>query len=311
VIGADWLKIAAYFLLIVVLSASTLACQSGITQTNGQKTIVATYSILGSIVKDLVGDQARVIVSIPNGLDPHEWEPSAKDIEAVNKADLVVRNGLGLEGGMEKSLTAAAKQGVRIFTASDHIDIRYVGTGEGIPSDDPDQAVGAADPHLWMDPTVMKSVADALAIELNKDFQLDVSSRAKDLENRLDSLNQEVAAMTAGIPENNRKLVTGHESMGYFARRYGFKLVGVIIPGLSTQAEVSASNLSDLKNLVTENGVKVIFSELGTSPSVAAAIAGETGARVVQLSTHVLPQDGSYFTFMRDLAGVITGALRN
>jgi len=88
-----------------------------------QKTIVVTYSILGSIVRDLVGDNATVIVPMPNGRDPHDWEPSAKDIETLNKADLIVQNGLGLEGGMEKTLEQAEAGGVKTFTASDHITV--------------------------------------------------------------------------------------------------------------------------------------------------------------------------------------------
>ena len=84
--------------LLVVLLLFLPACKSSGVGTS-QKSIVVTYSILGSVVKELLGNQANVIISIPNGLDPHEWEPSAKDIEAINKADLVIQNGLGLEGG--------------------------------------------------------------------------------------------------------------------------------------------------------------------------------------------------------------------
>ncbi len=297
--------------LTILLLFSVLACQpSTSTSNNSKKSIVVTYSILGSIVKDLVGDKANVTVSIPNGLDPHEWEPSAKDIETINNADLVIENGLGLEGGMDKTLQVARNNGVKFFTASDHITVRHVGSGEGIPSGDPDQVVGAADPHLWMDPLNMRSIVIALVPELMKDFGLDVSSQASILENQLNNLNEEVTSMVATIPQDNRKLVTGHESMGYFAQRYGFKLVGVIIPSLSSQAGVSAADLSALKKAIQDNQVQAIFTELGTSPVVAKAIGDETGMKVVELTTHTLPSDGSYFTFMRNLAGVITNSLK-
>jgi zinc/manganese transport system substrate-binding protein len=115
--------------------------------------------------------------------------------------------------------------------------------------------------------------------------------------------------MVAAIPEENRKLVTGHESMGYFAQRYGFKLVGAIIPSLSSQAEVSASELAALKELIEGNSVKAIFTELGTPAAVANAISEETGVQVVELTTHSLPDDGSYFTFLRNIASTITNAL--
>src|SRR6185503_15412540 len=138
-----------------------------------------------------------------------EWEPSAKDIETLTKTDLIVQNGLGLEGGMEKALQQAKDAGVRFFTASDHITIRKVGEGEGIPTGDPDQAVGAEDPHLWKDPLAMKEVVAALAEQIKMDLGLDLSDRAKDLEDRLDSLNKELIDMVATVPEANRKLVTG------------------------------------------------------------------------------------------------------
>lgn len=288
------------------------ACQTSTVSTSkpGKPTIVVTYSILGAVVKDLVGDQANVVVSMPNGQDPHEWEPSARDIETLTHADLVVQNGLGLEGGMEKALAQAKEAGVIIFTASDHITVRKVGAGEGIPSGDPDQTAGANDPHLWMDPLAMKQIVAALSDTLKTVLNLDVSTRAADLETRLDQLNQTITDKVNTLPRDQRRLVTGHESLGYFAERYGFKLVGAIVPSLSTQAEISASELSALKTLIKENNVKAIFTELGTPPAVAESIGKETGVQVVSISTHILPEDGSYFTFMNELSETIINALK-
>jgi zinc/manganese transport system substrate-binding protein len=286
------------------------ACQTGAAQKTANKTIVVTYSVLGSVVKELVGDAATVIVPIPNGLDPHEWEPSARDIETINRASLVIENGLGLEGGLEKALAAAKDAGVRFLTASDHINVRRVGLGEGIPSNDPDQAVGASDPHLWMDPLAVKDVVAALVPVLNADLGLDVAARAIELEKQLDSLNTELTSLLAQVPAENRKLITGHESLGYFAKRYNFKLVGVIVPSLSSQAGVAAADLAALKKAIKDNGVNAIFTELGTSPAVAKTIGDEMGVKVIELTTHALPPDGSYFTFMKNLAGVIAGTLK-
>jgi zinc/manganese transport system substrate-binding protein len=296
--------------VISLLLLGTLGCQSPASPVNGKKSIVVTYSILGSVVKDLVGDLANVTISTPNGLDPHDWAPSAKDIETINKADLVIQNGLGLEGGLEKTLATAQINDVKFLTAADHITVRHVGQGEGIPSGDPDQSIGAADPHLWTDPLTIKSVVAALVPELQKDLNIDVSSRAVYLENRLDSLNSQISATISTLPPAERKLVTGHESMGYFSQRYGFKLIGVIVPSLSSQAEVSAADLAALKTTIEQNNVKAIFTELGTSPAVAKTIGDTTGVKVVEITTHSLPPDGSYFTFMNNLANVITGNLK-
>jgi zinc/manganese transport system substrate-binding protein len=305
------LNTTTYLLITVILLVSS--CQSSTAAyqtTNGKKTIVVTYSALGAIVKDLMGDTANVVVLIPNGQDPHEWEPSARDIETVNKADLVIQNGLGLEGGLTKTLDQARANGVKFFTASDFIDVRKVGKGEGIPNGSADQNVGAPDPHLWLDPLNMKAVAAALASQMKDQSGIDVGSRANDLENRLEALNTELASAVSALPQANRRLVTGHESMGYFARRYGFQLIGAIVPSLTTQADVSASDMAALKQLIESNHVKAVFSELGTPPAVAAAISQETGAKVVQIATHTLPPDGSYFTFMRDLTRNVVDALR-
>jgi len=303
------MKIKCLVVLGIILALlAPFSCQpSG---GEGKKSIVVTYSILGAIVKDLVGDAADVTVSIPNGLDPHEFEPSARDIEAVNKADLVIENGLGLEEGMTRTLDAARQNGVNFFTVADHVTVRHVGPGEGIPSADPDQVVGAPDPHFWTDPLTVKSAVSALAPVLLEELGLDVSARAADLEARLDALNSEVAVTLSVIPLENRKLVTGHESMGYFAASYGFKLVGVIVPSLSSQAGVSAADLAALKQAIAENDVTAIFTELGTSPAVARTIAEETGVKVIELRTHALPADGSYASFMKDIATTIADALK-
>ena len=300
-------SIVAILMIAAVLSACASPSNAAAPAT---KTIVVTYSVLGSIVKDLVGDSANVVVPMPNGQDPHEWEPSAKDIEVIMKADLIVQNGLGLEGGLEKTLQQAHDAGVKFFTASDHITVRHVGEGEGIPTGDPDQAMGAEDPHLWMDPVDMKAVVEALAAQIKTDLGIDLADRAKDLESRLEALSQEISDKVKSLPDANRKLVTGHESMGYFAQRFGFKLVGAIIPSITSQAEVSASDLAALKKLIQDNQVTALFAELGTPRAVAEAIGKETGVKVVELTTHSLPADGSYFTFLRNVAQVVIDGLK-
>lgn len=302
------LTVVIFFILF-----GSLSCQSFAGTPTAKKSVVVTYSILGSIVKELAGHAVTVTVLIPNGMDPHDWEPSARDIENINKADLVVRNGLDLEGNLDRTLEAARKRGVKIFTAGEHISIRYVGEDEHSSdghSRDDDHSHSAGDPHLWTDPIAVRDIVRALSEELRNEFDLDVSQQAAGLENRLENLDREIAGIVSALPQEKRHLVTGHESMGYFACRYDFDVVGVIIPGLSSQAEVSAANMADLKTIIEKNHVSAIFTELGTSPAIARAIGQETGAKVVELDTHTLPADGSYFTFMRNIAITITEALK-
>jgi zinc/manganese transport system substrate-binding protein len=302
--------LAAVAALAALVVALVSGCAAGPTPSPGRPSIVVTYSVLGAVVRDLVGDAATVTVLVPNGADPHEWSPSARDIEALMHADLLVENGLGMEGGLAKAFDQAEQAGVKRFVASDHITVRTVGAGEGASTTDPDQAPGAKDPHLWMDPLAMRDVVAALAPVLETDLGIDVSARATDLEARLVALDADLVKILAAVPEADRRLVTGHESLGYFAERYGFRLVGAIVPSLTSQAETSSAALAALAATIRAEGVKAIFTELGTSPAVAKAISNETGATVVELATHTLPQDGSYATFMTNIATVVADTLK-
>jgi len=298
------------FTLVLAAVVFLLSCTPAPTAAPAdKKTIVVTYSILGSLVKDLVGDQFTVVVPMPNGLDPHEWEPSAKDIETLNKAALIVRNGLNLEGGLEGVLAQAEKEGVPVFTAADHIAVRIVQAGQGLPSGDPDQEAGARDPHLWLDPLRLKAVVQALAAELKTRFGTDLDARAVALAARLDALDAEIRTLVTSLPPEDRLLVTGHESLGYLAEAYGFTLVGAIVPSLTDQAEVSASDLAALKKAIVDRKVGVLFTEFGTPPRVARALSSELGLKVVEITTHALPSDGSYFTFLNALALTLVSAM--
>ncbi len=303
--------------MLALLAAATLssACLPRrealrVPPAGSRKAIVVSYAILGSVVQDLVEGAAEVRVLVPNGLDIHEWEPSARDVEALMHADLVVVNGLGLEGGLGKSLDRARGEGRPFFVAADHVTVRVVGEGEGIPGQDPDQAKGAQDPHLWTDPSAMKAVVLALAPRIAEVLGLDVAAKAGAMAKSLDALDAQIAQRVAALPAGRRVLVTGHESLGYFAKRYGFRLVGALVPSLSSEAEASASWLAELKVLIARNGVPVIFTETGTSKQLVLALAQETGVRAVPLATHLLPEKGGYVEFERTLAMTVVDSLQ-
>jgi zinc/manganese transport system substrate-binding protein len=301
-------RIVAVGLAAAAGAAALVGCASDSSSDDGRPTIVVTYSVLGSLVRDAVGEQANVVVLIPNGSDPHEWEPSAKDIERVNTADLIVRNGLELEGGIQDVLDNAQDDGVRTFVAADHITIRLVGDGEGLPTGDDDQAVGAQDPHLWMDPLTMRDVITALGPVL-AEAGVPADEGVARVAAGLTALSAQIDEVLAPIPAEHRKLVTGHESLGYFADRYGFQLIGALIPSLTTQAGVSAEALAQLTDKIEAEGVTAIFTEIGTPTQVAEAIGEETDVQVVELASHNLPADGTYATFMLDNAKLVAAAL--
>lgn len=306
------LRLGAPIAALAVAALAVAACGgAGASPTPTGPSVVVTTPVLGAVVRDLVGERADVAVLMGNGVDPHDWSPSAKDIERVMNADLVVANGLDLEEGLERTLEEAEKAGVGIFHATDHITVREVGeTDPGHAEEEAEEDDhGPGDPHFWVDPIAMQAVVAALVPELGA-AGVDVADRGADLDARLADLDAEVRETLAAVPEASRRLVTGHESMGYFADRYGFTLVGTVIPGLSSQGEVSAGELAELRAVIEAEGVRAIFTELGTPTAVAEAIAGETGVTVVELPSHTLPADGSYLTFIREIAAVVADALR-
>jgi zinc/manganese transport system substrate-binding protein len=310
--------------LALLAAACGSSSDDGASQPEGadgsQPTVVVTYSVLGAVVSDLLGDVAEVEVLMPNGIDPHDYQPSAKDIEKLGNADLVVANGLDLEESLADAIESAEADGVPVFEATDHIEVREFGEGEHADEEAGEHAGEEGeehehegdDPHFWVDPVSMKQVVAALGPEASAALGVDLAEATADLEARLDDLDDQTVETLAVIPADRRLLVTGHESMGYFARQYDFELVGALIPSTTSQSAPSAAELAELREQIEALSVPVIFNELGTPPALSEAIASETGVEVVELATHNLPDDGSYFTFIDDIAqGVAQGLSPN
>ena len=264
--------------------------------------IVVTTPMLGVLVSDIVGGEAAVTVLMPNGTDPHSWEPSAGDIEAVQSADLVVVNGLGLEANLEEAVDERRGSGRLVFDASSAIDVIAIDPSSDEFDEHPD-----GDPHFWTDARRMADVAGALD-EYLVEIGLDVAEAVSIEQERLVTADAEIADMVDAIPEGERILVTGHESMAYFADRYGFTVIGAVIPSQSSLAESSAGDLAALASTITEAGVPVIFTEAGTPSSVVDALASDVGVRVVSIDPVTVPDQSSCADFLRGLAeSVIAG----
>ncbi|MGD9570977.1 MAG: metal ABC transporter solute-binding protein, Zn/Mn family [Thermoleophilia bacterium] len=309
------LRLVAVPVAALVAIAIAAGCGDDDGSGDGRPVIVVTTPILGAVVGEMVGDAADVRTVIPNGADPHDFQPSAKDAAALEDADLIVENGLDLEEGLEDALRQARDAGVPFYTATDHVPLRESGGGEHHDEEEhagegqDDHEHGPEDPHIWMDPIAMRDVVITLGPAITEATGLDVTAGSAAATERLTALDAEAREILAAVPADRRKLVTGHESMGYFADRYDFELVGAVIPGLSSQAQVSASALAELREVIEHEGVPAVFAELGTPEGVAEAIASETGARLVPIGTHALPEDGSYETFILDAARAVRDGL--
>ena len=268
--------------------------------------IAVTYSIIGDIVSQLVGDNATVNVVIPDGQDPHDFQPSAKDIETINNAALVVSNGLEFEEGLEEVLENIADSGGNIFMVGDHITVRKIEDGDEHSDEHSDEHTGD-DPHLWLSPATMLEMLPALTTALSEATGADLSAEATDLTTKLQVLDGEVESIIKSLDEC--KLVSGHDEMGYFADRYGCEVIGVIIPSFTTTSEATAGELAELKKLVEQNKVPAIFTGLGVSPDTANQLAKELGVEAVTLSTHYLNDAANYQGFILNLTNQIAEAL--
>jgi zinc/manganese transport system substrate-binding protein len=303
----------------VALAVAATACGSGPGSTGGgqgsvpagRPVVVVTTPVLGAVVADLVGEAATVEVIMPPGVDPHDYQPSARDAEVLAEADLVVVNGLELEEGLEDAIDEAGASGVPVFVATDHLPRRALVEGGGEHAEDEhagdehagdEHAHGGSDPHFWVDPVAMGEVVADLAPALRDELGLDVAARAAEVGAELAALDAEVGRELAAVPGDRRLLVTSHDSMGWFADRYGFTVVGALVPSLSSQGSASAGEIGDPAHQVEELGVPAIFLEVGTPASLADTIAEQTGAVVVELPSHNLPEDGSYASFVRGIA---------
>ena len=319
-------KLAAVFALITLVSCSNST--ETVTESTAATTsdsvvadlpvIAVTYSIIGDIVSQLVGDNATVNVVIPDGQDPHDFQPSAKDIETINNAALVVSNGLEFEEGLEEVLENIADSGGNIFMVGDHITVRKIEDGdEHSDEEDEDHADEKSDehsdehtggdPHLWLSPATMLEMLPALTTALSEATGADLSAEATDLTTKLQVLDGEVESIIKSLDEC--KLVSGHDEMGYFADRYGCEVIGVIIPSFTTTSEATAGELAELKKLVEQNKVPAIFTGLGVSPDTANQLAKELGVEAVTLSTHYLNGAANYQGFILNLTNQIAEAL--
>ena len=288
--------VASLFCLVTVASCSSTAPANSPNDT-ARPSIVVTYSVLGALVSELVGDAATVSVIIPDGQDPHDFEPSAKDIETINEATLVVSNGLDFEEGLIESLTAAEERGVAHFIVTDHLTTRDGG----------DSHTAATDPHVWLSPHAMSEMIDDLALAIQDALNVDVTAERNTLVTNLEALDVSVADRIKGL--DSCTLVTGHDELGYFAERYGCTVVGAVIPSFSTTAEASAGELADLEALVRDYDVPAIFTGIGTSSDVVEMLSSTLGVPAIELSTHYMSGVSTYEEFITRLVDQIVGGL--
>ncbi|WP_101848310.1 zinc ABC transporter substrate-binding protein AztC [Zhihengliuella sp. ISTPL4] len=292
--------------LTVFTAAALTACTA---PADARPVVVVSTNILGDVVGELVGDEARVVTLMKPNADPHSFEISAQEAATLRDADLLVSNGLGLEEGLQQHLDAAVDADVPSFIAGDAIEVLDYRDGD---------AAGMPDSHFWTDPARMIDVVDALEPALAALDGIDadaLSAEVADYRDELTALDAEMTTAFATIPENRRALVTNHHVFGYLADRFDFEVVGAVIPGGTTLAAPSASDLADLVDAVEATGVPAVFAESSSPDRLVQALAEEADVHieVIELFTESLTaEDGGapdYLTMMRVNTERITSGL--
>jgi ABC-type Zn uptake system ZnuABC Zn-binding protein ZnuA len=260
------------FLLAGLIVAAVAACSGPrATPDNGDLHVVATTTVLADLVQQVGGRNAEVTSIVPKGGVVETFDPSPRDITAISEADLVVMNGLGLDGWLEPVIESAAP------------DVPVVRLGEDLPGVDyiAGEDGEAANPHLWLDVGYAKQYAERIAEALAAaapDEAASFRAGGDAFVDRLETLDAEVREKIDTIPPANRRLVSFHEAFPYFAQAYGLEIVGsvVAVPG----QDPSAGEVAALVDAIRASGARAVFAEAGFNPDVARAIADEAGVPV-------------------------------
>jgi zinc/manganese transport system substrate-binding protein len=302
--------------------AATASDTTAAPEPTSDATVVVTTNILGDVVRTMVGDGATVEVVMPPNADPHDFAPSAQQAASMRSADALVVNGLGFEEGLVGTIEAVEADGVVVIAATDAIEpLEFTGAHDAGHDDEGDDAGHddeGDDPHLFTDPARMAEavahIADELAEHVDGLDTPDFRHRVAGYIGELEALDAEVEEILEAVPADRRVLVTNHDVFGYFADRYGFEVLGIIIPGGSTLAEPSPRDLAALAAEIEEEAVPAIFAEVSAPARLADALAGEgQEVEVVELFTESLGEAGSggetYLEMVRTNAQRIADAL--
>jgi len=249
-------------------------------QTSSPPRVLAVESFLADIAQNVAGDRLTVETLIPLGVDPHAYQPTPRDAAKVADCNVLILNGAGLEAFLDPLLSNASGQ--LVITASAGLT----------PRPDPQGEHPEGDPHFWLDPNNVIQYVENIRVGLSQvdpDGAAVYAANAAAYTEQLKALDQWITQQVANVQPERRLLVTNHESLGYFADRYGFTVVGAVIPSVSTDASPTAQQMADLITQIKATGAPAIFLEMGANPQLAQQIAAETGVKVVtDLYTHSL-----------------------
>ena len=316
------LVVIAALLLASLLAGALAAAGCGDeeqTQT-GALRVMATSTFLADIAQNVAGDRFTVQSLAPRDTDLHAFEPTPRDVATVSGSDLLILNGGGLEETLEDTLRTAAAD-TTFVEASGGITPRKPQPGEPLHErhhEGGEDRADEADPHFWLDPTLVKTYVENIRdafIAADPEGEAEYTTNAAAYTAQLDELDTWIRDEVATIPEEDRLLVMNHVSHGYFADRYGFRIVGAVIPSVATGESPTAKQLAGLTETIRTEGVRAVFVDLGENPRLADQIAAETGIVVVDdLRPHSLSEPNgeasTYIDMMKHDTQQIVSALK-
>lgn len=297
-------------LLPLLLIAILTGCDSGSPVPpagRGGPRVLATAGYLADIAQNVAGDRLAIDTLLPSGVDPHSFQATPADVAKVGESQVLIANGAGFEAFLDDLLRNAGGQR-QVVEASAGLSGRTV-TGEHGEE---------LDPHFWLAPNLavryVENIAAGLA-EADPGGREVYERNATAYSAELEELDRWIQHEVEKVAPRDRRLVTNHDSFGYYAERYGFEVVGTVIPSTTPEAAPSARALADLVEAIRASGAKAVFLETGSNPRLAQQVARETGIKVVtELYSHSLSEPGgpapSYVEMMKFNTRQIVEALR-
>jgi zinc/manganese transport system substrate-binding protein len=301
-------------LLLGLLALTTAVAATGCAGRESQARIVVTTNILGDVTREIVGETAQVTVLMKPDADPHSFGLSARQAAELERADLVIHNGLGLEENVVRNVDAAHDAGVATFAVGEAVDPLTFHLGE----DDGD-GDGTPDPHFWTDPDRVRKAAGLIADQVVEHVggvdEAAVRANAERYDGELADLGAWMETSFDRIPEDRRSLVTNHHVFGYLADRFGLKVIGAVVPSGTTLASPSSADLRSLTEAMRKAGVRTVFADSSRPTRLAEVLRTETGGdvQVVKLFSESLTAEGggadTYLRMMRANTTAMTESL--
>ncbi|MBI5876652.1 MAG: zinc ABC transporter substrate-binding protein [Chloroflexi bacterium] len=261
------------FVGLALCVALLSACGPSAPPAGGRIVVVSTTTPVTALVQVVGRDKIALTALLKSNVDPHEYDPQTDDLRAVAGARVIFKSGVGLDAWLDKLIQNSGTKAP------------VVDTSNGVIVRKGDSHTPSGDPHIWHSAAnaiiMLHNVRDGLA-QADPANATAYRANADAYEKVLNDTDAYIKQQIASIPAAQRKLVTNHDTFGYYAERYGLTVVGSIIPSLDTNAQPSARELADLVRQIKAENVKAVFTETSINPALARQIAQEAGVKIVE-----------------------------